>query len=244
MIQKLVLQSIINKYYLGVNESVKWKTQNNELSINFMTPNTEIIGNVTCTDFQLQDSELAIFDTRKLNNLIGITNGELLLELEQQKSIYTKFRISDLNFNLTYALSDPLLLSKIGTVNEREYEIELRLEKEDIEALIKAKSALVGIDNMKINTTRNLDDEKVCEFVFGDEAGHNNKITYQLRGRIDREDLNLPFASDMFKTVLYANKDQDYGILKLSSAGLLHLQFTSNIITSNYYMVRKADEGF
>ena len=61
MIQKLVLQSIINKYYLGVNESVKWKTQNNELTIDFMTPNTEIIGNVTCTDFQLQDSELAIF---------------------------------------------------------------------------------------------------------------------------------------------------------------------------------------
>ena len=244
MIQKLVLQSIINKYYLGVNESVKWKTQNNELTINFMTPNTEIIGNVTCTDFQLQDSELAIFDTRKLNNLIGITNGELLLELEQQKAIYTKFKISDLNFNLTYALSDPILLSKIGTVNEREYEIELRLEKEDIEALIKAKSALVGIDNMKINTTRNLDDEKVCEFVFGDEAGHNNKIIYQLRGRIDREDLNLPFASDMFKTVLYANKDQDYGILKLSSAGLLHLQFISDTIVSNYYMVRKADEGF
>ena len=25
MIQKLTLQSIINKYYLGVNESVKWK---------------------------------------------------------------------------------------------------------------------------------------------------------------------------------------------------------------------------
>ena len=244
MIQKLVLQSIINKYYLGVNESVKWKTQNNELTIDFITPNTEIIGNVTCTDFQLQDSELAIFDTKKLNNLVGITNGELLLELEQHKSVYTKFKISDLNYNLTYALSDPLLIGKIGTVNEQEYEVELRLEKEDIEALIKAKSALVGIDNMKINTTRNLDDEKVCEFVFGDEVGHNNKITYQLRGRIDNEDLNLPFASDMFKTVLYANKDQDYGILKLSSIGLLHLQFISDTITSDYYMVRKADESF
>ena len=121
---------------------------------------------------------------------------------------------------------------------------ELRLEKEDIEALIKAKSALVGIDNMKINTTRNLDDEKVCEFVFGDEMGHNNKITYQLRGRIDNEDLSLPFTSDMFKTVLYANKDKDYGTLRLSSVGLLHLQFISDTITSNYYMVRKADESF
>jgi len=244
MIQKLVLQSIINKYYLGVNESVKWKTQNNELTIDFMTPNTEIIGNVTCTDFQLQDSELAIFDTKKLNNLVGITNGELLLELEQQKSVYTKFKISDLNYNLTYALSDPLLVGKIGTVNEQEYEVELRLEKEDIEALIKAKSALVGIDNMKINTTRNLDDELVCEFIFGDEAGHNNKITYQIRGEIGVEDLNIPFKSDMFRSILQANKDQDYGLLKLSSTGLLHLQFKSNLISSEYYMIRKADENF
>ena len=69
-------------------------------------------------------------------------------------------------------------------------------------------------------------------------------ITYQLRGRIDNEDLSIPFTSDMFKTVLYANKDQDYGTLKLSSVGLLHLQFISDTIVSNYYMVRKADEGF
>ena len=46
MIQKLTLQSIINKYYLGVNESVKWKTQNNELTIDFMTPNRQWISDI------------------------------------------------------------------------------------------------------------------------------------------------------------------------------------------------------
>ena len=35
MINKLQLQSIINKYYLGVNEAVKWEIENNELGINF-----------------------------------------------------------------------------------------------------------------------------------------------------------------------------------------------------------------
>lgn len=244
MISKLSLQSIINKYYLGVNESVKWKILNNELTIDFMTPNNEIIGNVTCNNFSLQDSELAIFHTKKLNNLIGITSGDLLLELEQQNSIFTKLKISDSNYNLNYALSDSLLIDKVATVNEVEYEVELKLEKEDIEALIKAKNALMEVDNMKINTTYNIDDERICEFVFGDEVGHNNKITYQLGGKIEIEELSLPFESNMFKSILNANKDQDYGILKLSSEGLMNLQFISGEIVSEYYMVRKADGGF
>ena len=244
MIHKSVLQSVIAKYYLGENESVKWDINQNHLNIDFMSPNKEVIGNVNCNDFNLQESKLAVFDTRKLINLISITNGELLLELESQNAFFTKLKISDSNYNLTYALSDPLLIGKVGTVNEQNYEISLRLEKEDIEALIKAKSALVGIDNMKIHTTRNLDDELVCEFIFGDEAGHNNKITYQIRGEISEEDISIPFKSDMFRSILQANKDQDYGLLKLSVAGLLHLQFKSNLISSEYYMIRKADENF
>ena len=48
----------------------------------------------------------------------------------------------------------------------------------------------------------------------------------------------------MFKTILDANKDQDGGTLQVSSTGLLYLKFHSEQITSEYYMVRKADENF
>ena len=60
MINKLTLQSIINKYYLGQNESVKWVIKNNSINIDFMTPSKDVIGNVSCNDFQLEDSKLAI----------------------------------------------------------------------------------------------------------------------------------------------------------------------------------------
>ena len=103
MINKLTLQSIINKYYLGLNESVRWVTENNNLEINFMTPTRDVIGKVTCEDFSLEDSKLAIFDTKKLQSLINVCSGELLLELEKTNVIATKLNISDMNFNLTYA---------------------------------------------------------------------------------------------------------------------------------------------
>ena len=148
MINKATIQSIISKYYLGEIESVKWTIKNNIIDIDFMTAIKCVAGSLTCNDFQLEDCDLAIYDTKKLSNLINICNGDLLLELEKQNKLYTKLKISDLNFNLTYALSDPLLISKVGSVNIPEWVVELNLTTEDIENLIKAKSALAGVDNM------------------------------------------------------------------------------------------------
>lgn len=244
MINKLTLQSIINKYYLGLNESVKWVIKDNNLEIDFMTPTKDVIGNVICRDFQLEDSKLAIYDTKKLQNLISICNGDLLLELESMKSINTKLKISDMNFNLTYALSDPLLIGKVGSVNTPEWSVELDLTSEDIDNLIKAKSALSGIDNMLVTTTQNLDGVDVCEFVFGDESGHNNKITYQITGDIKEQSLKLPFNSDMFKTIIHANKDMEGGKMYMGSMGLIKLQFEKDNISSEYFMVRKSETEF
>ena len=244
MINKLKLQSIINKYYLGANESVKWEIKDNSLSIEFMTPSKDVIGNLTCKNFELEDSKLAIYDTKKLQNLISICSGDLLLEFEKTREIYTKLNISDLNFNLSYALSDPLLINKVGNVNEADWVVDLDLTTEDIGNIIKAKSALAQIDNMLITTTTNLDGEDVIEIVFGDESGHNNKITYQISGDIKETDIKLPFNSDMFKTILYANKDMEGGKLLLSSMGLMKLSFELDGISSNYYMIRRAEAEY
>ena len=244
MINKSVIQSVINKYYLGLNESVKWNIQNNLLEIDFMTPTKDVIGSVSCDNFQLEDSKLAIYDTKKLQNLISICNGDLLLELEKTNKVFTKLKISDMNFNLNYALSDPLLIDKVGTVNLPEWVVELNLTPEDIENIIKAKSALAQIDNMLVTTTTNLDGEDVVEFVFGDESGHNNKITYQILGDIRETDMKLPFNSDILKTILQANKDMEGGKLFLSTMGLMRLQFSNNGVSSDYFMVRRAETTF
>tara|TARA_R100001509_G_C4857163_1_gene212128 strand:- start:261 stop:995 length:735 start_codon:yes stop_codon:yes gene_type:complete len=244
MINKLTIQSIINKYYLGVNEAVKWVIEDNKLGINFMTPTKDVIGSVACDNFQLENSKLAIYDTKKLLSLINICNGDLLLELEKNNAIYTKLKISDLNFNLNYALSDPLLINKVGEVTVPEWVVELDLTSEDVENIIRAKSALSQVDNMLVTTTTNLDGEDVVEFVFGDESGHNNKITYQVKGDIKEKDIKLPFNSDTFKTILQANKDMEGGKMYLSSMGLIQLDFKLDDISSRYFIVRKAETEF
>ena len=244
MVNKLVLQSIINKYHLGEIPSVKWKIENKVMTIDFMTLNKDVIGNITHTDIDLEDSTLVVFDTKRLLNLVNITSGDLLITLEKTKAIYTKMHIADSDFNLSYALSDPLLVGKVGTVDEPEWDMVLPLEKEQVDNLVKAKSALTGVGNMTLSPDKDLDGDDMCLVTFGDEQGHNNKITYNLTGQIKQDNVSIPFNSDMFKTILNVNKDLESGTLYLSYKGLMKLEFKSENTTGTYYMIRKEESAF
>ena len=242
MINKNIVQNVISKYYLGEIERVKWEIRDNHLTVNFVAPSRMVLGSVKCGDFPLEDADLAIYNTKKLSNLISICSGDLLLELEKQKEMLLKLNISDLNFNLSYVLSDPLLIKKAGKARPVDgWDIELKITREEIGNLLKAKSALADIDNMLVTTTQDLDGVDVCEFVFGDEAGHNNKITYQLKGEIKKSNIKIRYNSDMLKTILNANKDVDEGLLKISQEGLMYLAFQNENIESEYYMVPQED---
>lgn len=238
MINKNLLTSTISKYYLnGLNNQVKWRIKDNMLTI--YAGDAGRVCKIELNNFPIEDSELGIFDTNKLSKLISITNGELMLSLEKLKSVYTKIHISDSNFDLTYSLADTLILGKNTYYNDPdEYEIQLDLTPEDIDHLIKAKNALSEVNSMLITTTTDFDSNNICEFIFGDNTGFSNKITYQLRGEINESDISVPFDSDIFKSILNSNKDMPIGKLQLSKKGMMKLTFNSDDIESVYYIAR------
>ena len=239
MISKNQLTSTISKYYLnGLNNQVKWRIKDNTLTI--YAGESGRVCKVELRNFPLEDSELGIFDTNKLNKLLSITNGDLQLSLEKLKAIYTKLYIADENFDLTYSLADTLILGKNTYYNDPEegYEIILNLSPEDVDHLIKAKNALTDVNNMLITTTKDFDNNDVCEFIFGDSTGYSNKISYQMNGNIKETGISIPYDSDIFKDILNSNKDQTSGILSLSKQGMLKLNFSSENIYSEYYIAR------
>ena len=73
MINKLDLTSIISKYYLsGMNEAVKWEIKDNTLTIKFTAPDRSMLGVVTHSNFDLEDSTIGISNTTQLNKLLQI----------------------------------------------------------------------------------------------------------------------------------------------------------------------------
>jgi len=245
MISKSDLQAVIGKYHLnGLVESVKWTIEDNALNIDFQSPNKDMIGRVNHADFPLEDGEMAVYDTSKLNKLLGVTSGELFLELEKTHKVFTKLIISDMNYTLNFTLTDLLLISSVGEITESgEYEIISELDSESISAIIKAHNALES-DNVIVNIDKDLDLQDVLVLSFGDVSNHTNKIDYQ----VPNTTLNnvpygteLPFNSAMFKSILNNNKDATKATMKFNTKGYVKFEFEGENWSSFYYVVRKAD---
>jgi hypothetical protein len=239
MIHKNKLQGFISKYYLnGLNNQAKWRIKDNKLIV--YAGQAGRVCKVELDKFGLEDGELGVFDTHKLSKLLSITSGTLILSTDKIKSIFTKLHIQDAKFNLTYSLADVLILGKNTYYNDpAKWAIEIDLESEDIDNLIKAKNALADVDNMLIATNKDLDGNYICEFIFGDNTGFSNKITYQITlGQDHVDSFSIPFDSNVFRDILAANKDQENSTLKLSPEGILKLNFYSEDLTSEYFVAR------
>jgi hypothetical protein len=244
MIDKVDLQSVISKYYLKQNEDVIWRIKDSILSISFQSPQKNVVGEVTYNDFDCGDVRLPIYNTGKLYNLINICSGEIELDIEVTHDKPVKLHVSDDNFNVSYALANEMIISKVDSVNLPIWDVEITLTPDDIVNLVKAKKALSDIDNLIITTEEDDDGGSVCKVVFGDELGHHNKISYQLTGEIGMNNIELPFSANQFGEILNVNKDLDEGFLKLSNKGIMQLSFKNENILSIYNIIRKQESDF
>lgn len=235
MINKLLLQSIISKYYLnGLIESVKWDITDNELNVSFVSPTKDMVGKLSHTQFPLDNMMLAIFNTTQLNKLISITMGDILLELPTPN----KLHISDSSFDVEYSLADPIIIPKeVGIKEPDKYEVQIKLSNEDIDNLVKAKNSLPDEELVTIKTTSNK-----IDFVFGDNSSHSNKVKYSIEGDSKLEHKKtIPFNASIFKDILVANKNPDTAKIFISERGLMKMEFSVLNTKTQYFLVRKSD---
>ena len=242
MINKIELQSVINKYYLnGLIEAVKWDIKDNNLNIKFTAPTREMIGEISHDNFKLENSSFGISNTSQLLKLINITAGEVLLSFIKNNKIFNKLIIADQQFTVNYSLADILTIPKTGAYNgSNEFEIELELTNEIISALIKAKSALAESTTVMINPYSSLDGDPQLELTFGGDIEYANKVSYYLNiNKNTKQDFELAFNSDLLKEILSCNKDATESKMYVNLEGLIKLEFKTDKTTSTYYIVKK-----
>tara|TARA_R110001592_G_scaffold39517_4_gene130167 strand:- start:447 stop:1199 length:753 start_codon:yes stop_codon:yes gene_type:complete len=249
MISKNKLQSIISKYHLGGKvESVKWKVENGQLHIDFMASTKDMIGRLSCSDFPMtNEGEMAIFNTTQLNRLLNVLTGDLILDATKTHKVLTKLTIQDSKSSFDYSLADPLMIHKVGDVNEDiEWKVKSTLENDDFTTFIRASSAIQGSEIVTLNATRDTVGSPIIKFVFGERMEFSNKVEFHVEANFSenvREDNKIPFNSEMLKEIFNANKSSDECYLSFSDDGLLRLRFSSieDNIETTYFVVRKAD---
>jgi hypothetical protein len=236
---KGLIESIIKKYYLSENESVKWVIKDNSLSIDFTSQNKDLIGSIKCNNVGINDCELAIFDTKKLLNLISICSDNLDIYPFSHKSTFNKIHIKDENYESIYHLADPILIKKPGTVNVPKWDVIFNIQNKDILSLLKAKSALSDSNNLLLKVESNLQTNKSnLIFHFGDENGYNNKIMYNIPLQEKYNEISIPFSSNLVGNILKENKDSTSSQISIFEKGLMKMEFKIGDIESTYYIVR------
>jgi hypothetical protein len=246
MIEKNHLQSIISRYYLGgLIESVKWEIQNNTLNIAFMSPNKDMIGELECNEFPIEDCELAIFNTTQLNKLLGVTSGQLLISPIKTNKVYTKLTLQDVSFTVEYSLADPLMIQSPGTINEPDkYDVSAVMEPNDVLAFTKAASAIPNNELVTLKATESIHGNPILEFIFGEKMEFSNRITFTVEAQHSIvEGHKIPFNSNMLREIFHNNKGASSTSIKFTQEGLLKLEFDfkEENTKTTYFVVRKAD---
>jgi hypothetical protein len=249
MIAKNKLQSIISKYYLGGKvESVKWVVNDGTLTIDFMAPTKDMIGRLNVRNFPFTtDGTLAIFNTTQLNRLLNVLAGDLVLDAEKTKAVFTKLNIQDTKSTINYSLADPMMIQKVGEVDEDvNWQVNATLENEDFNTFVRAASAIQGNEIVTLNPTEDIVGTSVLQFTFGERMEFSNKVEFHVNAEFRenvRQDNKIPFSSEMLREIFNANKTSDECHLSFVDDGLLRLIFRSEDenIDSTYFVVRKAD---
>ena len=240
MINKLNLVANIEKYYLnGTVESVKWNIVGKQLNVSFVSPNQDLVGQITSA-IDLEDGTLGIFNTSGLLKMLSILDMDILITVEKQHKVSTKLLIEDSNFSLQYSLADPFIIQPTPAIDEPEYEITFGIDSEFITRFLKAKSALGSNvkEVFRVSTIINEDQNKEVKFTLGEPTSHSNKIEFTTSANfLELHPDKLSFNSAQVKEILKANSDDMIEATgSISVNGLLKLTFTSENSTSVYYL--------
>ena len=243
MINKTDLHGIIHKYYLNNRvETTKWVIKDDTLTINFEDVSRSFIGDLTYHNIDIQDMELGLGNATRFLKLLAILNGELFIDFVKTQGIVEKLIIDDSQFNIKYALYDPESIPPVAKLGGYpDMDLEMKLETDDIDALLRANTALSECNEFGIEPSKNLDDEDIVNFMFGENSAHSNKITYSVRADIKNNfGKQFRFDTSLFKDILNANKKSEESTLRFSTTGLLHYNFKGENYEVNYYTNPKA----
>ena len=113
MIQKRVLSNFISKYHLnGLIEKVQW-TSDTDVKMGFVNDSKTLLGYVTLKDINFPKGKLGIFDTGKLNKMLNILDGELLIDIKKTNGIPAKLNLEDTNYSISCNLADPSVIPSL-----------------------------------------------------------------------------------------------------------------------------------
>jgi hypothetical protein len=238
--KKQILNSFIDKYSLnGTIESVKWIVDNNDKQIktSSISDDKNVLSFVVVKDTAgLGDAELGVNDTTKLKKLLNVLGDDVNISFNKRDDKIVSLSLSTESTDVQYVTADLSVIPNVPVLKKLPpFNLEIPLTKEFVGTFVKAKSALSDVDTL----TFIKDKKDKIKLVIGYSSVNSNRINIDVKPTDGKDSLGktLHFSAKYLKEILTSNSDCENAVLKVSDAGIAHVEFNNDMFNSNYYLV-------
>ena len=237
--QKTKLNKFIQKYNLGGNvNSVKWKSDGTSLKTSFVTPDKSLLGNVSISKFNLEGSEIGVYQTDQLIKLLGVLGDKIELNLSKAGEQAVSLGIKNDSVSVNYVLSDLSVISDPPALKRLpEFGTKIKLDNKFIDTFIKGKSALSDVDMFTIVKNKN----GGVDVVIGYSSTNTNRVNIPVETETNNINKAVTFNANLFKEVLVANRECTSAVLEVSNEGLARVNFKVDDYDCTYFIVAMQD---
>lgn len=233
--EKSKLTRFISKYNLaGLVESVSWKLDSNTLSTMFISDDKSVLGKVSMTDFDGDDTTFGVYDTTKLIKMLSVLGDDFDFSISDVDGKSVSLKFSDDSANINYMLADLSVIPKVPELKQLPtFNAKLKLDSNFINRFIKSKAALADENNFTFSYSNNKG-----VITLGHSTINTNRINIEVETECDIDIKPISFSATYLKEILSANKDTIDATMKISADGLCHIHFEVDNYTSDYYLVQ------
>jgi hypothetical protein len=238
--KKQVLNTFIDKYSLnGTIESVKWvvDNKNKQIKTSSISDDKNVVSYVSIKDDAgLSEAEIGINDTAKLKKLLGVLTDDVNITFNKRDEKIVSLSLNSESTDVQYVTADLSVIPKVPDLKKLPpFNLEIPLTKEFVTTFVKAKSALSDVDTM----TFTKDKKDKIKLTIGYSSVNSNRINIDVKPVEGKDSLGktIHFSAKYLKEILTSNGDCENAVLKISDAGIAHVEFNNELFNSSYYLI-------
>ena len=238
--KKQTINTFIDKYSLnGTIESVKWviDSANKQIKTASISDDKNVLSFVVIKDSAgLNDAEIGINDTAKLKKLLSVLNDEVNISFNTREDKIVSLSLTGESTDVQYVTADLSVIPKVPELKKLPpFNLEIPLTKEFVTTFVKAKNALSDVDTL----TFIKDKKDKLKLVIGFSSVNSNRISIDFKPTEGKDTLGktIHFSAKYLKEILTSNNDCENAVLKVSDAGIAHVEFNNDVFNSSYYLV-------
>lgn len=226
---KSSLEGFISRYNLGGEvESVKVVSNDEGMSVRFISDDKTLLGVVESEDKSFPNGEFGIYTTSQLKGLLGVLDGNVNVNAND-----ASLSFSDNKTSVNYVLAE---LSVIPVVPELKqlpnFNSTITLDDAFTSTFVKSKGALSESDTFTFTCKENKG-----EIILGYSKINSNRISIKVDCTCESDVQPISFSAKYLKEILNANRGAKSSSMKVSSQGLATVSFEHEGFKSSYYLV-------